>query len=56
MKKGAYRCLEREAYTELVCDFLERLPPRMVIQRLTGEPHSQELVAPALGPGKTKKP
>jgi radical SAM superfamily enzyme len=44
---GAYRCLEQEAYAGLVCDVLERLPPEVVIQRLTGDPHPEELVAPA---------
>lgn len=44
---GAYRCLEQEAYAELACDVLERLPPEVVIQRLTGDPHPGELVAPA---------
>ncbi len=44
--EGRYRCLEQEEYTDLVCDFLELLPPDMVIQRLTGDPHSAELVAP----------
>jgi radical SAM protein (TIGR01212 family) len=43
---GSYRCLEQEEYVNLVCDFLELLPPRMVIQRLTGDPHPSELVAP----------
>ena len=44
--EGRYRCLEQEEYANLVCDFLELLPPDMVIQRLTGDPHSEELVAP----------
>lgn len=43
---GQYRCLDREAYIELVCDVLERLPKEMVILRLTGDPHRHELVAP----------
>jgi radical SAM protein (TIGR01212 family) len=43
---GGYRCLEREEYVDLVLDFLERLPPAMVIQRLTGDPVPAELVAP----------
>jgi radical SAM protein (TIGR01212 family) len=43
---GKYRCLEQEEYVNLVCDFLELLPPDMVIQRLTGDPHPHELVAP----------
>jgi radical SAM protein (TIGR01212 family) len=43
---GAYRCLEPQAYADLVCDVIERLPDRVVIQRLTGDPHPAELVAP----------
>ena len=45
-RAGNYRCLEQEEYVNLVCDFLELLPPDMVIQRLTGDPHPEELVAP----------
>jgi hypothetical protein len=45
-RSNAYRCLTQEEYVELVCDLLEKLPPRMVIQRLTGDPHRDELVAP----------
>jgi radical SAM protein (TIGR01212 family) len=45
-REGTYRCLEQGEYAELVCDFLELLPPDMVIQRLTGDPHADELVAP----------
>jgi radical SAM superfamily enzyme len=45
-KAGTYRCLEREDYAERVVDVLERLPARVVIQRLTGDPHAAELAAP----------
>ena len=45
--KGSFRCLERDAYVDLVVDFLELLPPDMVIQRLTGDPMKSELVAPS---------
>jgi len=44
---GDYRCLEQQEYIELVCRFLELLPRQMVVQRLTGDPHPEELVAPA---------
>ena len=44
--KEGFRCLEREEYANLVVDFLELLPPDMVIQRLTGDPVKSELVAP----------
>ncbi len=43
---GAYRCLGRREYVELVVDALERLPAEVVIQRLTGDPHPEELIAP----------
>jgi radical SAM protein (TIGR01212 family) len=46
-REGRYRCLEQQEYVDLVCGFLEYLPPEMVIQRLTGDPHPGELVAPA---------
>ena len=42
-----YRCLEQHEYIDIVCDFLERIPKQMVVQRLTGDPHPKELVAPA---------
>ncbi|RLB12531.1 MAG: TIGR01212 family radical SAM protein [Deltaproteobacteria bacterium] len=46
-KKGKVRCLEREEYVDLVVDFLELLPPQMVIQRLTGDPPARSnLIAP----------
>ena len=52
--QGKYRCLEQAEYVDLVCDFLERLPERMVIQRLTGDPHPEELLAPAWALKKTE--
>jgi radical SAM protein (TIGR01212 family) len=45
-RRGGYTCLEQQEYVDLVCDFLERIPPHMIIQRLTGDPHPAELVAP----------
>ena len=46
-RRGEFKCLEQQKYVDLVCDFLERMPPGMIIQRLTGDPHPEELVAPA---------
>ena len=46
-RAGSYRCLGQREYAELICDFIERLPETMIIQRLTGDPHPKELVAPA---------
>ncbi|MBW2368495.1 MAG: TIGR01212 family radical SAM protein [Deltaproteobacteria bacterium] len=45
-ESGAYHCLDQDTYVELVCRFLEQLPKDVVVQRLTGDPHPQELVAP----------
>jgi radical SAM protein (TIGR01212 family) len=45
-RKGQYRCLEQQEYVDIVCDVLELLPGEMVIQRLTGDPHPDELAAP----------
>ena len=40
-------CLSEEQYVDGVVDFIERLPPDLVIHRLTSDPHAAELVAPA---------
>lgn len=45
-RRGEYRCLSQQEYVEGVCDFLERIPASVVVQRLTGDPHRKELVAP----------
>ncbi|MCP4682237.1 MAG: TIGR01212 family radical SAM protein, partial [Desulfobacterales bacterium] len=46
-EKGEIQCLEQEEYVNLVVDFLEIIPPDMVVQRLTGDPVKSELVAPS---------
>jgi radical SAM protein (TIGR01212 family) len=51
---GAFRCLEQGEYVDRVCDTIERLPAGMVIQRLTGDPHRDELVAPLWALEKSK--
>jgi len=51
---GEYRCLEQQQYADLVCDFLEHIPKNMIIQRLTGDPHPEELVAPMWALKKTE--
>jgi radical SAM protein (TIGR01212 family) len=45
-EEGGIRCLERDEYVDLAVDFLERIPPSMVVQRLTGDPFGVDLVAP----------
>ena len=45
-REGAYRCLTEAEYVAAVVDFMELLPPHLVIHRLTGDPHPGELLAP----------
>jgi radical SAM protein (TIGR01212 family) len=53
-QQGAFKCLEQQAYVDLVCDFLERIPFEIVVQRLTGDPHRPELAAPVWSLKKTE--
>lgn len=46
-RSGEYSCLSREAYAAAVGEFLALLPPHIIVQRLTGDPHPEELVSPA---------
>jgi radical SAM protein (TIGR01212 family) len=43
---GEVTLLDRDSYVGLVCDFLERLDPRIVVQRLTGDGNRRDLIAP----------
>jgi radical SAM protein (TIGR01212 family) len=45
-RQRKYICLSRDGYVELVVDFLSRLPPDIIIHRLTGDPDRSLLVAP----------
>lgn len=53
-RQGRFRCLDQAEYVERVCEFLERIPSQVVIQRLTGDPHPEELVAPQWALEKTE--
>jgi radical SAM protein (TIGR01212 family) len=53
-EKGQYRCLEQDEYVDLVVEFLENLPPEMVVQRLTGDPIESELLAPGWAKEKSR--
>jgi radical SAM protein (TIGR01212 family) len=53
-RNGTYICLEQSEYAALVCDVIEALPEDMVIHRLTGDPHPEELAAPAWAMKKTE--
>lgn len=45
-ERGEVRVMDRDEYVGIVCDFLERLSPEIVIQRLTGDGARDHLVAP----------
>jgi radical SAM protein (TIGR01212 family) len=45
-RRGDAAVLGRDEYVSVVCDFLELLPPDMVIHRLSGEAPGDYLVAP----------
>jgi len=47
-----FRVLEYDEYLDLLCDFIERLDPRIVIERLWGEAPDGLLVAPKWGRNK----
>ncbi len=53
-QKGEYRPLAYEEYLGCVCDFLERLPWPITIQRLLGEAPRDLLLAPAWGRDKSR--
>lgn len=44
--RGEYTCLEREEYINILAEFIQYLPPDMIIHRLISDPHPNELVAP----------
>ena len=46
LDKGEYQCLSREQYIDIVGDFLALVSPDIIIHRLTGDPHREELVSP----------
>ncbi|MGR3294308.1 MAG: TIGR01212 family radical SAM protein [Candidatus Scalindua sp.] len=44
--KGKIKTLKVEEYVSLACDFLERISPDIVVQRLVGDTHGDSLIAP----------
>lgn len=45
-RQGGVRVMDRDDYVGLVCDFLERLDPAVIVQRLTGDGGRDHLIAP----------
>lgn len=44
--KGELELLSREQYGKLVCDFIEILPPEIILHRIVGEASDNQLLAP----------
>ncbi|MFI3206158.1 MAG: TIGR01212 family radical SAM protein [Clostridia bacterium] len=45
-ENNEFETLTLEKYVEIVCDQLELLPPKIIVQRLTGDGSKEDLVAP----------
>jgi uncharacterized protein len=53
-RTGIFQCMSLEEYASTVGEFLSLLPAHFIIQRLTGDPHPEELAAPAWALGKQR--
>ena len=53
-RAGEIRVMEQDEYVNTVCDFLEKIPKNILIQRLTGERPADILVAPSWCLNKTQ--
>lgn len=45
-RRGEVELPDRDTYIHLVCSQLELIPPQVVVQRLTGDPPRDQLIAP----------
>ncbi|PID57274.1 TIGR01212 family radical SAM protein [candidate division KSB3 bacterium] len=45
-ERGEYRPMEREEYVNVVCDFLERLSPQIIVHRLVADAPRARFLAP----------
>lgn len=45
-EKGEVRVMDRDEYVGLACDYLERLRPEILVQRMTGDGGHDNLIAP----------
>ncbi|MGA1823310.1 MAG: TIGR01212 family radical SAM protein [bacterium] len=46
-REGNYYCLSEKDYIDIAGEFIAWLPPDIIIQRLTSDPHGYELIAPS---------
>jgi len=47
VRGGEVTLMEQDEYIEVLADFIERLPPEMVIERISGDAPPKNFVAPA---------
>ena len=47
VRAGKTRLLELDEYVSLLADFLERIPPDVVIERVSGDAPPKDLIGPA---------
>lgn len=45
-EQGDLHLMERDEYVETVVDFIERLPPDMIVERISGDAPSDYFLAP----------
>lgn len=45
-ENGEFEALSMEEYVDIVCEQLERLPPEVIVQRVTGDGAKDDLIAP----------
>ena len=45
-KEKPFHILSKEEYVDIVCEQLENLDPKIVIQRLTADPKQEDLIEP----------
>lgn len=53
-EEGKITLLSQEEYIQIVCDYLERLSPEILIHRLVGEARAGDLIAPEWSRHKTR--
>ena len=47
VSRGEVRFMERDEYIEILVDFLELLPPEMIVERISGDAPPDYFVGPA---------
>ncbi len=51
--RGEVRLMERDEYIQVLVDFLELLPPSMIVERISGDAPPDYFLGPSLVPRQT---